>query len=227
VSAQRHESPCRLVAVDAAVVRGIADRRADVTAVLEAGEARGERGRGAAGGSAWNALHIPWVVRRPADGIEGLPVGEHSRDFRLAENDGARGKKAVDDNGVCGRARLAQRLESPRGRQPGDVEGLLDRHRDAVQRSPERAVRERAVRGASASPRPVAVEHHDRIERRVVTCDALEVEIEQLECADLACADRGGKRACGAEGQCGGHVRVNPLRCACERERGTRRACLE
>ena len=63
----RHDAPGRLVAEHAAVVRGIADRRADVAARLDAGQAGGQRRGRAARRAARRAREVPRIVGRAVD----------------------------------------------------------------------------------------------------------------------------------------------------------------
>ena len=162
----RHDAPGRLVAVDAAEVRRVADRRADVAARLERGQpGRQRRGR-AARGSAGRARHVPRVVGRAVDRVEALPVAEVERHVRLAEQHGAGAEQPVDDDRVLGRDVLGVGRHAPGGGQARHVVGLLDRHRHAVQRPPRLTLGQRAVGRTGARPRAVEVADDDRVERR-------------------------------------------------------------
>jgi hypothetical protein len=68
-----------------------------------------------------------------------------------------------------------------------------------VQRAPELAPGQRAIGGARPRARPIEVAHHDRVQRAVVLLDARQVEVEQLETADLLALDVGGELLGGAK----------------------------
>src|SRR5262249_50585552 len=107
---------------------------------------------------------------------------------------------AVDGDGVLRRNVLGVRRHTPRRRQTGHVVGLLDRHRHAVQWSPDLPPGQRAIGGAGARPRAVEIAHDDGIEGAVVLFDPRQVQVEQLETADLLLSDVGGELLGGAEG---------------------------
>src|SRR5439155_603071 len=82
LAAWRHDAPGRLVTEDAAVVRGVADGGADIAARLEAGEACGQGGRGAAGGATRRAG--PLEIGRD-DGVERRIVLLDASEIELEE----------------------------------------------------------------------------------------------------------------------------------------------
>ena len=88
---KRHDSHSRLVAEDAAIVRRVADRGADVAADLQARHAGRQGRRRAAGIAAGGTLQVPGVVGGAVDLVEALPVRQVQRDVGLAVDDGAGG----------------------------------------------------------------------------------------------------------------------------------------
>src|SRR5712664_1242310 len=76
---------------------------------------------------------------------------------------------------------------------------LLDRHGHAVQRAPDGAPGQRTIGRAGARARAVEVADDEGVQRAVVLLDAREVEVEQLEAADLLLPDVGGELPRGAE----------------------------
>ena len=103
LAARRHDAVGRLVAEDAAVVRGVPDRRADVAPRLDARQAGGERRGRAAGGAARRAPEIPGIVGGAVHRVVALPVGEHERHIALAEEHHARAEQAVHGERIARR----------------------------------------------------------------------------------------------------------------------------
>ena len=150
VARRGQDAEGRLVPVDAAVVRRIADRRADVAPRLEGGKTGREGGGRAAGRPSGRARDVPGVVRRAVHDVVGLPVHQPERHVGGAEQDGARIEETVDHDGVLLRDVRREVGVAPRHAQAGDAEGLLDRHRHAVKRPPGLALRQRVVGPARA-----------------------------------------------------------------------------
>ena len=76
------------------------------------------------------------------------------------------------------------------------LEAVLDRHRDAVQRAPRLAARERGLGLGRARARAFGVERHHRVQARVVLLDAPEVDLEQLAARHLAASECRGQLGC-------------------------------
>ena len=110
----RHDAPGRLVAVDAAEMRGIADRAADIRSALERREAGRERGRRATRGTARRVPVLPGIVGRAVDLVVALEVGEGERDVRLAEVMRARGLDALRPSASPSSPRSSRRPGCPR-----------------------------------------------------------------------------------------------------------------
>ena len=125
LAAARDDLLGRLVAEDSAIVRRVADRSADIRAGVQPGQPRGGRHPRPAGGSAGRTGQISRVVAGAVDRIEALPVSQHERDIRLAEDHGAGGAVLLDHGRVCvwdvvtvlrnapGRGRGQRQLELP------------------------------------------------------------------------------------------------------------------
>ena len=76
----------------------------------------------------------PTDSRRAVDRIVALPVGEAHRHVGLAEHHRARRGEALHGQRVLVGGAVALLLIAPGGRQAGEVEALLHRHRHAEQR---------------------------------------------------------------------------------------------
>ena len=118
----------------------------------------------------------------------------------VTDVDGARAEQSVDNHRVARRDVVLQGGDAPRARHADDVEALLDRHRHAVQRPPYLAPRQRPVGRTRAGARALEVANDDGIQGTVVLFDPGQVEVQQLQAADLFLADVGGELLGGAEG---------------------------
>ena len=190
LAAWRHDAPGRLVTEDAAVVRGVADGGADIAARLEAGEACGQGGRGAAGGATRRAAQVPGIVRRAVDGVVALIVGEVDGDIGLAEEDHARAEEAIHGEGIARRDMVLELGHAPGRRHTDHVIGFLDGHGHAVERSPGLLARQSPVGRARPLAGPLEIGRDDGVERRIVLLDASEIELEELCAADLLATDQ-------------------------------------
>ena len=180
LAARRHDPEGRLVAVDAAVVRGIADGRADVAARLEAGQARGERGRRAARGAAGRARRDPtdcWWCRRPGCRTGSRPATTARWSCRRARPPPRAGDPPP---GRCAAGTLSFSSLSPH------VVGMPTTSYDSLivigtpcsgpQTLP---LRERGVGLAGAPAGRLHVAGHDRVELRVEAIHPREEQVEQ------------------------------------------------
>ena len=119
--------------VDAAIMRGRAERAADIAAGVERGESGRECCGGTAGGAAGGPREIPGIAGGAVDRVGALPVRQHFRDIGFAEDDRAGLFEFGNDRGVVIRDIVTERFATPAGRQAGDVEAFLQCHRDAEQ----------------------------------------------------------------------------------------------
>ena len=192
LAAPGYQDEARLVGVDAAVVRGHAQRAADIGAELERHVARGERRRRSSRRAARASEPGPrgcWSTRRRRCSS----ANRRARaDVGLAENDGAGGLQARNRESILLGPEVLGCRKAPCGRQAGDVIGFLDGHRHAQQRT-ALALRQRRVGRLGRSPRPVEVPHHDRVDRLVARLDPRNGSLQQLDSRHLACSQKPGQ----------------------------------
>ncbi len=151
-------------------MRGGAQRTADVGADGQRAESARQGRRRSAGGSARRAAVVPRVVGRAVDLVETLDVLQPQGHIGLAEHHRAGGLDPRHLHRVLGRHEVPVLGHAPGRGQPGDVVGLLDRHRNAEQRS-VLAAGTRLVGAARGGPRAVEVRHTDRVDHLVVPLD--------------------------------------------------------
>ena len=180
--------PRSAVAVDAAIVRRVADRRADVAARLDAGEAAASAAP-TAGRAAGRAAMVPRIVGGAVDLVEALIVGEHPRHVGLAEKSHTGIDHALGDQRVLLGLVVLEDRRAPGRRIARDVERLLDGHRHAVQGPQLLAGLDRLVGCLGALARARDVAGDDGVELGIIGFDAPQVEIEQLEATDLLLPD--------------------------------------
>src|SRR5438093_378345 len=156
VPAHGHDAARRLVAVDAAEVRGHADRAADVAAGFQVREAGGQRRRAAAGRAARRAPEGPGVVAGAEDVVVALPVGGPGRHVGLAENDGARAPEAGGDDRIARGDVVLERRRACRRPDARDLERVLHGARHAVERPPPVTPSARLVGRAGSRERGAA-----------------------------------------------------------------------
>ena len=175
----------RLVTEYPAIMRGIADRRGNVAAQLQTCHPCGKRCRRPTGGAAGTSRQIPGIVRAPVDVIGALSVHEPRRHVRLAEYDRAGLQKPVhhDSVGLCDI--VLERGKAPGCRQAFDIEGLLDGHRQTMQRAKRFAAGKRPVRLYCPLARAAEIFHDDGVDGRIVGTDTLDKIFKQFERADL------------------------------------------
>ena len=182
--AARDQRLGRLVREYATIVRGRAQRAADIGAELQRHVAGRQRRRRAAGRAARRAAEIPGVVRGAVDLVEALPVRKRDRHVGLAQHDGACRLGARHDQRILRRPPVLAARKAPGCRQARDVEGLLDRHGDAEQR-PALAGGQRLVGLRRRRPRPLEIAHDHGVDAPVQGLDARNGVIGQLHGRDL------------------------------------------
>src|SRR5438876_6962800 len=99
---RRHSPRRRPKADDVAVVAGIAQARSEVGAVGERQDAARHRRAGAARGAAAGLRRIVGIARRAEQLVEGLAAGAEFGGVRLADENRARRREALDDGVVLG-----------------------------------------------------------------------------------------------------------------------------
>src|SRR5207248_8707132 len=90
--------------------------------------------------TAWRAPRVPGIVRAPVKRVVALVVQQQLRHIRLAEHDRPGLPQASDVYLVSLRPIPRPRGNTDRRGRSGEVERLLDRHRDTMER-PERRPR--------------------------------------------------------------------------------------
>ena len=180
----------RLVAPHAAESGRAADRAGDIRSNLRRNEAGRQRRRRAAGRTTADPRRIERIVGPPIDRVVGLNVSQRRRDIGLAQNDRARRLQPPDSGGILMRDMAGVFGNAPAGRQAGDVEAFLDRHRQAEQRRGV-ACRQPLVRRPGLQPRPVEIADHDGVDRAVARLDPRDRRLGLGDRAGLAAPDRG------------------------------------
>jgi len=174
----------------AAAVRRIAQRSAEVVAQAERTHPGGQ-GRGfAAARPARGTLRVPRVAGQAMQRRVGVDAQAEVRQVGTADGDRAGRAQLFHLRGVDRGDRLSQgrdRLGSGGARQ---VDVLLDRARDAVQRAKAGAVRHRPVGRVRGREGLVWEEADDGVELRVDRLDAIQVRLDNLAAVDFAIADQ-------------------------------------
>ena len=199
----RHKTRCRLVRIDAAIMRWRAQRTATVRADRQRPETASKRRRRAARGSSWREPKTPRIIGCAVDVVVGLPIAQHQRNIGLAEDDGARILQARDDQGVFLRHEALELRVAPSRRQSGNIEGFFHRHRDAKQCA-RSAARQRDIGRLGRLARAFEVSGDDGIDAPVRRLDARDRAIRELQRGNLS------------RPQCGHEIfdrAVIPLRC--------------
>ena len=205
MAAGRDNAETRLVRIEAAETGGNANRAGEVAAEVGGGQAGRNGGSASARGAAGCAREVIRIAGGAVDGVIGLQVLQQQRHVGLAEHHRTSRLQALDgDRGVVGDAVLENRV-APGGLEALDVEGLLHRHRDAMQRAPGPAFLQRTVSGFRTLSRALEVAHDHRVQRTVVFFDAGDVVVEQFERGDLPRAQLRGEGRGGRKGDVCGH----------------------
>ena len=140
----------------------------------------------------------PPAVTFGSHGLRVSPRSEESvwmrrpevRQVRAADRDRARGAQALDLRRVDGGDGLGERRDPGRRGRAGDVDVLLDRERDAVQRA---AAPVRRVGRVGGRARLVGQHDDDRVQVAVHRLDALQVRVDDLARGHLAARDQLGQ----------------------------------
>src|SRR5580658_5469852 len=110
-----------------------------------------------------------------------------------ADQDGTGGFQPLDQSGVTGgRRRGAVDLRSGERREAGDVEQVLDRERNAGERSERFAAPARLVERARTIERTLFGRYGESVEQRIAVADASNRRFGDLDGASAAVSDRGG-----------------------------------
>ena len=107
------------------------------------------------------------------------------RYIRLAHEDGPAIDKAFGGQGRRFRRTAGEVRNAPRGRRSGDLEGLLQRHRNAGKGPQGIAAGNRGINPAGGITGTIGVHPDDRIQRRIMSLYAFQVMLEEFDGADL------------------------------------------
>ena len=182
---ERHERVRGLEAERAAEGRRHPDRAAAVAADVERRHPGDGRDRGTAGRAAGRARRVPRVAGVAGERAVAQALPAQLRRRGLAQQRRARLEQPRHDGGVL-RVGLVARGERPLARRPaGDQREVLDRGGDPVERAPLLARRPPALARAGRVQRPIRVDEHEGVQRRVERGDRVQVRLRHL--------DRGGR----------------------------------
>ena len=115
----------------------------------------------------------PPATHSKLDGM-GLPQHDHARRNHLLHQGGGRGRAAVVPGPTA-----------PCGHAARDLDEILHRHRDAVERADAMARRHGGRRGVRRGPGLVGVDIDVRVELRIITGDAVQVALDDFYRGDL------------------------------------------
>ncbi len=186
----RGQAEGRLVGVDAAEVRGGAQRTGDVRPDGQRAEPGRQGRRRSAGRTARRTGVVPGVVGGAVDVVEALHILEGRRHVGLAEDHRARLPEPRHLHRVLGGDVVPVCRDAPGRGQPGDVVRLLDRHRQPEQR-PVLASGACLVGGVCGGPCPVEVRYADGVDGLVVPLDTGDRLVGQFHRGDITGAQRG------------------------------------
>jgi hypothetical protein len=180
VPSQRDATVGRLEPDDPAVVRRQPDRAAEVAAEPERRHAGGDGHRLAAARAAGAPQPVVRIRCAPEDEVRRLPPERELGRVRLSQQNGAGGLRTRDDRRVPLGDEAGEEPGAARGPDAGGVERVLDRERDAVQRTELVAAQHGRLRRARPLLR-VGCLGHDRVQRRIEAVDAALVLGERLD----------------------------------------------
>ena len=190
------------MAEDPTVMGRIAERAADIPTEFQPREPCRQGGGRTAGRAARDAGQIPGVIGGPVDVIEALPVGQHQGDVGLPEDNGAGGLQPLHGHRVALRIVVLIRRIPPRRGRADPVEALFNRHGHAMQRSPDFPACECGIRSVCALAGLLVLPENNGIEPGIVVLHALQIELQQLPCADVLAPDLVASESAGAKARC-------------------------
>ena len=175
-----------------------AERSARVRAGRERDEPERHRRCRTTARAARRARRVPRVSADPVEHRRRERPGAHLG--RRGEPDGHRARVAEPAHVRRGglRDHVGEHERTALMRPPGDVLELLHAERYARERPGILAARDGGVDCIGGSARAIGVRKHERPDRRIEACDAVEVVVEHLAGAERAAADGVGERGDGA-----------------------------
>ena len=118
---------------------------------------------------------------------------------RLAEQHRPRLPQPAGAGRVPGRHLVPEQQRSPRSRQPGNVDEVLDRQRDAVEGADVVPALDRGLRGAGGRQGAVGGDAEVGVELLVAAADAVEVVLGDLDRGELAFLEGRGQAGYGGK----------------------------
>ena len=207
----RHASERGLVAIDVAPRGRDADRAARIGAFGERQQTVGDRRCAAARRAAGVARHVERIAGRAEQVVVGDTAKPHRRRVGLADEDGAAALDAFGEHAVERRDVVLEGAHAAIGRRPArlEVEEVLDRRRNAVQRRQLGTAHHGLFGLACRRKRAVEVGEDQRVEAGVAVLDPRDGRVHQLYRRELAGPDAA-RQFCRAHiGEIvGGHLRV-------------------
>ena len=136
----------------------------------------------------------PRVRRLTEERVARLDVEHRLREVRAPEDDRARLAQRGDHRRVALGDPSAPRRDAERRRPAGDVEALLDRDRDAVERATRLAPRAARVGRLGLRLRLLPEDLRERVDAALDGVDAVEVRAEDLARGHFASREHRGER---------------------------------
>ena len=191
---------------DAAAVRRVAERTADVVAQADRRHARGQRRGFAATRPAGRQVGVPRVPGEPAQRAVGVDAQAEVGQVGPPDRDGSRGPHALDDGGVGRGHGVGQRRHALGGGRALHVDVLLDREGHPVEHAQGLACRPALVGAPGRGERRLGQHDGDGVQGRVHRLDALEVGGHDLLRRHRSGGDEAGQVAGAAAPQLVGHL---------------------
>jgi hypothetical protein len=133
------------------------------------------------------------VAGAAIDRVDALPVGQVDRHIGLADDDRARRLQPLHQQRILQGDLVLEARMAPGGREPGDIEALLDGHRHAEQRLVKPPGR--GVHRLGCGIGGLEIRHREGIDGAIAFLDPSDRRVDRLRHAELARADcqRGGE----------------------------------
>ena len=189
----RHAAERGLETVDAAERGRDPDRAPRVGPERHRADTAGDRRRGAAARAARRQGRIPRIARDAEERVLGERLVAEFGGVGLAEEHRAGRLQAADRERVVFRHEVLEESRSSGGRETACRQDILDRHRDAVERTDGLALHDRDLRLAGGRTRGVSGDEAERVDPRVDGVEPRQHGIEHLERLDLLLPDEVGE----------------------------------
>ena len=147
------------------------------------------RGRGAPGRAAGGHLVVPGIEGPAPQRVVRRRPHREFRGIGAAHDNRTRVEQVTHERRVVRRDQARQRGQAVRGGLPGNVDVLLDGHRNAVERSERSAPHHRPVLHPGIAHRLVRAIRHDGVEAPVVLRNAIEHRLHHLDARHFARPD--------------------------------------